>query len=431
MRFGVGKDIVTPDVRMSMGGYGTLYGLPFLGIHDDLYVKTLVLEDDATRVALVTSDTLMDDFAVCEALADYAQTAHGIPREHLIVSYTHTHCGPAQRGYNPWEATQYYEDFQLERMKASLNRACVTMREGRLSYGVTTGDWNISRRRPVPGEDCAFEANLEYPHDRDLGILRLQDREGADRALLVNYSCHPVTMGASRWLSAEYPGRLCQLLEARYYGATALFFQGAGGCTRPLITAQGKGFRNCTPTDVDGMARSMAAAVEDLLQRQDLRPVDLDLAGCWFTIPLPTEKYPREYFEQIVADPARHELNGEYAARWILEHYDEEPVVNLHAAVLRLSPDLYVAFLCGEVCYEVKQVVQEVFPGQQVLFVGYGDGTAYIPGDRMLKEGGYEANRSTTEFRLPGKFRPGLNERFRQSFAEARRRLGGQPSVQV
>jgi len=63
--------------------------------------------------------------------------------------------------------------------------------------------------------------------------------------------------------------------------------------------------------------------------------------------------------------------------------------------------------------------------------VGYGDGTAYIPGDRMLKEGGYEANRSTTEFRLPGKFRPGLNERFRQSFAAARRRLGGQPNVQV
>lgn len=423
MRFGVGKDLITPDVKMSQSGYGTLYGLPFLGIHDDLYVKSLVLEDDRTRVALVTADALMDEFAVCEALADYAEATHGIPREHLLLSYTHTHCGPAQRGLNPWEATEYYEDFQLERMKTSLNRACVTMREGRAAYGVTTGDWNISRRRPVPGEDCHFEANLEYPHDRNLGLLRLQDEEGVDRALLVNYSCHPVTMGASRWLSAEYPGRLCQLLEARYYGATALFFQGAGGCTRPLITASGKGFRNCTPTDVDGMARSMAAAVEEVLGRNALRPVDLDLAGCWFTVPLPVDKQPREYFEAIAADPGRKELGGEFAAKWILERYDEPPVVNLHAAVLRLSPDLYVAFLCGEVCYEVKQVVLEAFPGKEVLFVGYGDGTAYIPGDRMLSEGGYEANWGTTEFRLPGKFQPGLNERFRTAFAAAYKRL--------
>ena len=162
-----------------------------------------------------------------------------------------------------------------------------------------------------------------------------------------------------------------------------------------------------------------AAAVEDVLRREALAPVDLDLAGCWFTVPLPIRKHPREEFEAIVADPGQKDLLGELPARWILDHYDDPAVVDLHAAVLRLSADLYVAFLCGEVCYEVKQVVAEAFPGKQVIFVGYGDGTAYIPGDRMIAEGGYEADWGTTGFRLPGPFQPGVNERFQTAFAAA------------
>jgi neutral ceramidase len=423
MRFGIGKDIVTPDVKTAMGGYGTLYGETFTGIHDDLYVKTLVLEDDKTRVALVTVDSLMDDFAVTEALADFAQAQHGIPREHVFLSYTHTHAGPAQRGYDPWQATEYYEDFQLARMQSSLSRACVNMVEGTAAYGVVTGEWNISRRKPTP-EGVDFVPNFEYPRDRDLGLLRLRDLAGQDRALLLNYSCHPVTMGATRWLSAEYPGRLCQLLEARYYGLAALFFQGAGGCTRPLITADSGTFRNCTFSEVDGMARSMSAAVEEALQVGTPQPVTLDLAGCWFTIPLPTEKYPREHYEAIASDLTQPEQYGRNQARAVLETYDtREPVVDLHAGIARLGQDLYVAFMCGETCYEAKQATLEAFPGKQVIFIGYGDATAYIPGDRMVSEGGYEADRSSLEFRLQGKFQPGLNERFRAAYAEGLERL--------
>lgn len=424
MRFGVGRDIITPDVKMPMGGYGMLYGQEFTGIHDDLYVKTLVLEDGRTRLALVTVDALMDDFGVTEALADYAQAQHGISRDHVFVSYTHTHCGPAQRGYDPWQATQYYEDFQLERMRYSLRRACATMVEGSVAYGVTSGDWNISRRK-LDGEGRAgFGPSFEYPKDRDLGVLRLRDLAGKDRALLLNYSCHPVTMGDSLWLSGEYPGRLCQLLEARYYGATALFFQGAGGCTRPLITADGAGFRKCSFGEVDGMARSMAAAVEEALQIGLPQELELDLASCWFTISLPTEKYPREYYEQIAADTGREIQYGRHQAQAILKTYDREPLVDLRAGLARLGGEVYVAFMCGEVCYEVKQVVLEALPGKQVIFIGYGDATAYIPGDRMLTEGGYEADTSSLEFRLQGRFLPGLNQRFGAAYAEALSRLG-------
>ncbi len=424
MRFGVGRDIITPDVKMPMGGYGTLYGQEFTGIHDDLYVKSLVLDDGRTRLALVTVDALMDDFAVTETLADYAQAYHGIPREHVFVSYTHTHCGPAQRGYDPWQATQYYEDFQLERMRSSLRRACANMLEGTIAYGVTTGDWNISRRKLDDEGRAGFGPNFEYPKDRELGILRLRDLAGKDRALLLNYSCHPVTMGDILWLSAEYPGRLCQLLEARYYGATALFFQGAGGCTRPLITANGAGFRKCSFSEVDGMARSMAAAVEEALRVGLPQALQLNLASCWFTIPLPTEKYPREHYERIAADTEREIQYGRHQAQAILKTYDREPVAELHAGLARLGGDVYMAFMCGEVCYEVKQVVLDALPGRRVIFVGYGDATAYIPGDRMLTEGGYEADTSSLEFRLQGRFLPGLNERFRSAFADALSRLG-------
>ena len=41
MKFGVAKDIISPDIRMGMSGYGSRYNKDFKDIHDDLYVRCL------------------------------------------------------------------------------------------------------------------------------------------------------------------------------------------------------------------------------------------------------------------------------------------------------------------------------------------------------------------------------------------------------
>lgn len=140
MRFGIAKGLITPDVRTHMGGYGSLYGKYFKGIHDDLFVKALLMDDGKTRVVLITLDLLMHDYGLTDAIADYIHSKHGIPKDNLIFSYTHTHAGPAVRGYDPGQASEHFESFLPERIKSCVDRAVVNSFEGDIEFGTVEGD---------------------------------------------------------------------------------------------------------------------------------------------------------------------------------------------------------------------------------------------------------------------------------------------------
>ena len=418
MKFGIAKDLITPDIKTHMGGYGNLYGKYAVGIHDDLYVKALVLDDEKQRAVLISFDLLFHDYALTETLADYIQSRHGIPADNLVVSYTHTHAGPAVLGYDPGQHSDEYEAFLLERAKSCLDRACNNVFAGTMSYGTIEGDWNMNRRRPTDGKPTNAP-NPEGDRDTTLGILSIRDEQGAHKALLLNYSCHPVTLGATSWISAEYPGRICQLLEAEFYGSMAIFFQGAGGCSRPKIAADGKAWKACTFDELDDMATAMANNVKRAACADKLQPVELHLAARQFVIPLDIEVYPQDFFADIVNDPDVPDSPHKNEARWVLEHYDDlGDQVPLHAAIVRLSDDLYVASLCGEVTYPVKQHVLKAFGDKAVIFIGYGDATAYIPDDRYITEGGYEAEGSVVEFRQRGCFKTGVDRKLIDTYGK-------------
>jgi len=288
-----------------------------------------------------------------------------------------------------------------------------------MEFGWVEGEWSVNRRKWIDGE-MRNAPNLSGNRDRRLSILRLSDNNGAPKALLLNYACHPVTVGPTLWVSAEYPGRLCQILDADYYGCVSMFFQGAGGNTRPLVAAKADdGWRPCTFEDVDGMAMAMAASVRTALHTGKLRPVELSLAARQFVIELETEIYPREFFEKVALNDEAPDSPRKNEARVVLERYDTtDNVIKLHACIIRLSDDLYLAMLCGEVCVEVKQEIEKVFEGRDLIFVGYGDGTAYIPDDTLIDEGGYEVDGSVIEFCLKGRFKKGVNERVRRAYGE-------------
>jgi neutral ceramidase len=75
--------------------------------------------------------------------------------------------------------------------------------------------------------------------------------------------------------------------------------------------------------------------------------------------------------------------------------------------------------LGGEVTYEVKQVVEAALAPRHVVFVGYTDDCAYIPGDRIIAEGGYEAEGSLVEYCLKGAIKAGVNGKVTKAFQEA------------
>jgi hypothetical protein len=88
--------------------------------------------------------------------------------------------------------------------------------------------------------------------DAELSLVIVDDAAGNPLALVTSFAAHPTTLGAwNRQLSADYPGVLAQMVEARYPEAVCLFVAGAVGDQGPvkqapppksLVGGQGSGF---------------------------------------------------------------------------------------------------------------------------------------------------------------------------------------------
>ena len=235
-QIGIAKEIITPPFKTCLA-CSQYYGKPYMEIHDDVYVKALILFDGINYGLIISFDLLFHDRSLNNSLKYYAFEKYNIPSEHTIICYTHTHNSPSSMGYDSHNASDEYEEFLLNRGKMCIDRAFTNIFEGSLHYGSAEGDWNINQRLNVDGK-VEMKPNLDGPRDNSIYFLVIKDRDNKIRAFLLNYACHPVHYPAPTMLSAEYPGRLCQLLEAKYYGAIAMFTQGAGADSRPRGTAK-------------------------------------------------------------------------------------------------------------------------------------------------------------------------------------------------
>jgi len=442
--FGVAKELITPRERTTMIGFGTVFGVPFVDIHDDLYVRTLLLEDaDGEKVLLLGFDLLFHDDTLPNAIRGYAQEKYDVKPDNVHVSYSHTHYGPAVRGYDRNFATDSYEAYLFDRICASIDRAFLNTRKGTMQFAAVEGDWNVSRRLPQNGV-MEFLPNPAGEADRNLYLLKFCDEQGKLRALLTSFACHPSNLAGYNTLSSEYPGRLCACIEGEYYGCTALFFQGFGSDTKLKKGMKTFRFGGLSYDELDEVAHSMLLGIKKKMISSDWKDVPAKLGAKVFTVELPLEVNPIEFyveardghctnavgrpgvkFERTPGVKSETAKNSAkllwFCADYVIDNYDSLPeTLTLNCGVVQLNPDFYIFSMGGEPGVNIQTVLRAAMPDKQILCFGYNDAIAYVPSDKMIEEGGYEAGyRSDIEYRLKGKFKPGVDEIYRQGFSKA------------
>src|SRR4030095_16627580 len=91
---GAAKIVITPDKALLMSGYGGRTK-PAEGKETELWAKALALEDArGKKTVLVTLDRVGIGRDLSLALCKRIQEKYGLPRESIILSCSHTHCGP-------------------------------------------------------------------------------------------------------------------------------------------------------------------------------------------------------------------------------------------------------------------------------------------------------------------------------------------------
>jgi len=216
VKIGTARVDITPPLGCLMAGFESRT-TGATGTHDALHARVLVAEgSDGMTTALVVAELLQIDQGVQDLVAGLVLRSTGIPRERLQLVGTHTHSGPLAAPGTP------VERMIADRIASAVVEAHSARREASMAVGVGTVTGIGANRRPGGG-----------PVDDRVTVVRFDDEAGQPLATLVNYGCHPTTLGPNNTLySADYPGVLCRELE-QAIGGLVVFTTGPQGDVNP------------------------------------------------------------------------------------------------------------------------------------------------------------------------------------------------------
>lgn len=412
---GVATRIITPDVPMWMAGYGNR-DHPSEGTQHDLTVNALTLEDTAgTVLVLVTSDLIGIPREFGERVAADVQRRAGIPRERLMLTSSHTHCGPVLdhnlMDMYPMSAAQKaqvarYTDRLAKTTVETILAALADRRPARLSDGSGTARFAMNRRKPTPN-GFVNDRNPDGPVDHSVPVLKVEAPDGSLRAAVFGYACHNTTLSYYRWCG-DYAGFAQREVEAKHPGAVAMFWAGCGADANPLPRG--------TVEHAKRYGGELAEAVDGVLAKS-MTPIGGTFAARHASIPLAFDHVPTR--DQLVADALdkKNHTKRQRAERFlkmldaggsIPKEYPRYPV-----QVWRLGNGPLWISLGGEVVVDYGLRLKKELAGERPVWVtGYAnDVMAYIPSERVLKEGGYEGDTSMLPYGQPSKWQAGLEEK--------------------
>jgi neutral ceramidase len=353
---------ITPPVGYAMWGYAARKDQPSAGVRDPLHARALVLAAGDKRFALVSLD--LGRAPTRSSMAIIRKRIHSSGIDAVFLVATHTHHGPVLE-LDDWPSKEKSYVRQLEQKLGDvILSAAKALKPARL--GIASKQTKLNRNRQSKRGDALV--------DRELLVLRVEDRDGKVIAHAINFAAHP-TMRAwnERKFSADYPGVLADVIE-RETKAPCLFLQGAAGdLSANLPGGDADKFGRELAREVQALAKSIRCTViKPILETREedftFRP-RLNLSN-----PLIRLTLDQAFFPQLIAFYERE--------------YREGVRPHLTAALLGESIGfigMSGEFFCGHALSLKRRARLE-----HLFFLGYcNDYQQYFPTIEAASEGGY------------------------------------------
>lgn len=409
---GVATVAVTPAQSMWMAGYASRVK-PSEGVLSELHAKALAVEDSAgARAVIVTTDLIGIPRALRQQVIEGIDARYKLNPAGLLLNCSHTHCSPVVRDdlemsvMYPLEPEQrtLVETYFVELRKKLIGVICAAiddLQPAKLSYSHAKCGFAMNRRLPTK-DGFQNSPYPEGPTDHDVQVLRVESTDARLRAVVFGYACHNTTTALMQF-NADYAGFAQTEIEKAHPGVTALFVLGCGGDQNPYP----RGHIEWAITH----GKTLAAAVEAALLPQPKAlsgPLRFDLVE----IDLPFEGVRREDLQTRLDSKDSYEKRRAIALLHDLETKGQiRTSYPYPVQVLEFGNGLTLVTLGGEVVIDFALRFKRELGDRPVWVAGYSnDVMAYIPSERVLREGGYEGGGAMRFSNLPGPWKPGVEE---------------------
>ena len=365
------------------------------GVHDDLYLRALVISDGARALALVSCDLATVSGVDVAAARVRIATTSGIPAGNCHVFATHCHTGPGGVSQFP------------ERLVRLVAQAMSTLRPVTIVGTCATVDATFNRRfllrdgqavtHPKPGREDVVGS--EGPADPELGVLAALGADGRWVGAVLNWACHPITVGHESLVSADFPGAAEAFLRAAGQpGVVCLFANGAAGNLCPFDWDNPER----TPYGFAYMHRlggALGAAALQAVEREvasgraaegERRAPRVNSRTRRVALPL---RSLNDIARTTLSPGSEAEGRALMAEREVLRaRLQASPTEELELSAAALG-EARLLFQPAELFCEFGRQIKSGVAGLPTMVVGYaGDCVGYIPTEEAFAHGGYETH---------------------------------------
>lgn len=400
---GVARIDITPDYPIRLNGFASRK-TESIGVSTPIYARAMAISQGTSPpLVLLTIDSLGIRLGMVDALAAKLEKRFEIPRENVALTFTHTHSAPKVNGASdnifaqpiPAEHQSRIDKYSLELAK-HLEQAAVAAiqdrQDSKLEWGI--GKVGFAKNRRTPGG----------PVDHSLPVLLVKSvKSDKVTAVYVSYACHCVTLSFNK-IDGDWAGYAADLIEREFSESVALVSIGAGSDSNPDSGVTG---------DKTDVARSQGAQIADEVRRlshHGLRPLSGVAGAVYRTIPLALGPMPtRQQLETMKAMGGAAGYNASTQIARLDRGEKLLEAINYPMQTWTWGDELCIVFLAGEVCVDYSLRLKSEFDSSRIWVNAYSnDFCAYIPSERLLREGGYGGGAEIPYFALPAKLQGGL-----------------------
>lgn len=221
LKVGYGEKKITPPLGTDLAGFGFYLDRRSTKVRDNLQVRALYLKNEKNDLLLLSLDLLSLSVKQADKIRKMIAKKLKISFQNILLACTHTHSGPAVQALpGLGEINQdYVRSLPSSILEASSNAV--------RSLEPASFGHHLEAIEPI-GYNRRLGDFAEIDPWLRVGLFKLKKKQ----IFLLNYACHPVTLGPTREISSDWPGATVKALE--WFGFGGLVFQGFCGDIDPV-----------------------------------------------------------------------------------------------------------------------------------------------------------------------------------------------------
>jgi hypothetical protein len=417
-RIGLARSTITPPAGIYARLWGSATHDVAEGVHRPMLATCMVLQSDASEeLVLITLDAIALWQEEADRMRDAIVERFDLHPRQLMLHPSHTHSSPALARRHADRPGGHLIAPYLDALPQICCELVATARASAFSgvLGWAYGKCGLAFNRdslegPTGRGICGI--NRDRPADDTVLVGRITAADGQVRAVLVNYACHPVSMGgANKLLSPDYIGPMRDVVEAETKGL-CLFLHGASGDLTPRRSYE------ASPDAAEQNGRELGFAALATLsgmlppsRRLDYQRIEesgtplgiwgsaekLDMSSVLEAecaqVQLPLKDYPPRdtILARIKAAKERYEIERLERMLAIRDRLGDQTVGAFPVTVWKVG-DAYMVSTTGEPYSRYQMALRERFAGSTVAVLNLTNGaTNYLPEAAAYEQDNYPA----------------------------------------